>query len=61
MRARTIQGQNTGDFLGVPATGKSVEINGVTWLRMEDNKIVEWWYDCNLLGVMEQIGVVWQL
>ncbi len=54
----TLRGKNTGEFLGVPATEKFVNVSGVTWLRMEDNKIVEWWYDCNLLEVMQQLGVM---
>ena len=54
----TLEGENTGEFLGIAPTGKSVKITGVTWLRMTHNKISEWWYDCNLLEVMQQLGVV---
>lgn len=54
----TLQGKNAGEFLGIPPTGRSVTISGVTWLRIADSKIAEWWYDCNLLEVMQQLGVV---
>ncbi|ESA34626.1 ester cyclase [Leptolyngbya sp. Heron Island J] len=54
----TLEGKNTGEFLGIAPTGKPVKISGVTRLRMTDNKISEWWYDCNLLEVMQQLGVV---
>lgn len=54
----TLQGKNTGEFLGVAPTGKSVNVSDVTWLRLADGKIAEWWYDCNLLEVMQQLGVV---
>ncbi len=35
------QGKHTGDFFGVPATGKSVNIQGVTLVRMVNGKIAE--------------------
>lgn len=54
----TIQGTNTGGFLGLPPTGKSVKINDFTLLRISDGKIAEWWYECNLLEVMQQLGLV---
>lgn len=53
----TLKGTHTGDFLGIAATGKPVEINDFTLLRIADNKVVEWWYECNLLEVMTQLGL----
>lgn len=54
----TIQGTHTGNFLGTPPTGKSVKVNDFTLLRIMDGRIVEWWYECNLLEVMKQLGLV---
>jgi steroid delta-isomerase-like uncharacterized protein len=54
----TIQGTHTGEFLGTPPTGKAVKVNDFTLLRIADGKIVEWWYECNLLEVMQQLGLV---
>ncbi len=54
----TIQGTHTGEFLGTPATGKSVKVNDFTLVRIAGGKIVEWWYECNLLEVMQQLGLV---
>jgi steroid delta-isomerase-like uncharacterized protein len=54
----TIQGTNTGNFLGTPPTGKFVKVNDFTLLRIADGKIAEWWYECNLLEVMQQLGLV---
>ncbi|NJO75570.1 MAG: ester cyclase [Leptolyngbyaceae cyanobacterium RM1_406_9] len=54
----TIQGTHTGEFLGTPPTGKSVKVNDFTLLRIADDKIAEWWYECNLLEVMQQLGLV---
>jgi predicted ester cyclase len=54
----TIQGTNTGEFLGAPSTGKSVKVNDFTMLRFSGSQIVEMWYECNLLEVMQQMGLV---
>ena len=53
----TMEGTNTGEFLGVPPTGKSARINDFTLLRISNGQIVEWWYECNLLELMKQLGL----
>ncbi|MEP6845920.1 MAG: ester cyclase [Panacibacter sp.] len=35
------KGKHTGDFMGIPPTGKDVSIDGVTLVRMENGKIAE--------------------
>jgi steroid delta-isomerase-like uncharacterized protein len=54
----TLEGTNTGTFLGTPATGKPVKVNGFTQLKIANGKITEMWYECNLLEVMQQIGLI---
>lgn len=53
----TIKGTQTGEFLGIPPTGKSVKVNDFTLLRFENGKIAEWWNETNLLEVMQQLGL----
>jgi steroid delta-isomerase-like uncharacterized protein len=52
-----ISGTHTGDFLKIPPTGKHITGNGVRFFRLDDGKIVETWYDTNLLGLMQQLGL----
>jgi predicted ester cyclase len=54
----TMEGTHTGDFLGIPPTGKSARVNDFTMLRILNDRIVEWWYECNLLEVMKQLGLM---
>ncbi|AFY94032.1 ester cyclase [Chamaesiphon minutus] len=54
----TIQGTHTGEFLGIPPTGKHAKINDFTLLKISNSKIVEWWYECNLLALMQQLGLM---
>lgn len=52
----TLEGQQFGPFLGMPATNKTVKVNDFTMLKITDGKISEWWYATNLLSVMQQLG-----
>jgi steroid delta-isomerase-like uncharacterized protein len=52
-------GTNTGDFMGMPATGKSVDIEGIDIIRFEDDGLAhEHWGVFDALGMMQQLGVV---
>ena len=53
----TLQGTHTGEFLGIPPTNKSVILNDFTLVKVQGEKIVEWWYDCNFLALMRQLGL----
>ncbi|GAA3498886.1 hypothetical protein GCM10019016_059890 [Streptomyces prasinosporus] len=53
------EGTHTGDFLGIPATGKKVSMTGTTVFRFgERGKIVEGWWQYDRLGLMTQLGAV---
>ena len=47
-----------GDQLGVPATGKSVRITGISMVRIVKGKIVEGWDNWDQLTMMQEIGAV---
>jgi len=49
------QGTHTGEFLGVPATGKKLQVRGIEIWRLADGKIVERWGVVDAAGVMEQV------
>ncbi|MET9432880.1 ester cyclase [Streptomyces sp. NPDC006551] len=50
---------HTGDFMGIEATGKEVSMSGTVIHRFrEDGKIVEGWWQYDLLGLMGQLGAV---
>jgi len=54
----TLKGTHKGNFMGIPPTGKWVATSGnFNLLRISEGKIVEWWYETNLLEVMKQLGV----
>ena len=58
MYRTTLKGTHTGEFLDIPPTGNSAKINDFTLLRITNGQIIEWWYECNLLELMRQLGLI---
>jgi steroid delta-isomerase-like uncharacterized protein len=54
----TLGGTHQGEFFGVPASGKRVEVSGINIDRFEGGKIVEEWASYDLLGGLRQIGAI---
>ncbi|MGW2938535.1 ester cyclase [Streptomyces sp. NPDC001156] len=55
----TWNARHTGEFLGIPPTGKDVTMTGTTVFRCgADGKIVEGWWQYDRLGLMEQLGAL---
>lgn len=53
-----LTGTHTGDFAGVPASGKTVEFSGIDIIRVEDGKVAEHWGSTDTLGLMQQIDAL---
>jgi steroid delta-isomerase-like uncharacterized protein len=57
--ARFVQrGRHDGPLMGVPATGREVELNGITVMTFRDGRVVERWAVADMLGLLVQIGAV---
>lgn len=52
------KGTHTGDFFGIPATGKSVDINGVTLVKMNAGKILQEEDFMDNYMFMQQLGFI---
>jgi len=53
----TARGIHKGNFMDLPATGKSIIMTGIEIFRIKDGKITEIWAEANLLGLMQQLGI----
>ena len=51
---KTYHGTHLGDFLGIPATGRTVQFETVDAMRVRNGRIVEHWGVANLYSVLEQ-------
>ncbi len=49
---------HTGEFQGIPPTGKRIVVTGIWIERIADGKIVERWGVVDMLGVLQQLGVM---
>lgn len=52
-----VRGTHEGEFMGIPATGKKIEVSGITIGRIENGKFVEEWEEMDYYGLMIQLGM----
>ena len=53
-----LSGTHEGEFMGVAATGRQVEVMGMDIVRVADGEIVEHWGEFDAIGLLRQIGVI---
>lgn len=53
-----LSGTNSGAFMGMPATGKRAEVEGIDIVRMVDGKQAEHWGVFDAAGLLQQLGVI---
>ena len=54
----TMGGTSRGEFRGLPATGKTYVMTGMTTDKWEGERIVEEWTNYDLLGALQQLGII---
>jgi steroid delta-isomerase-like uncharacterized protein len=54
----TAHAVHTGEFMGMPASGKAYTIPEIHVFRVSDGKIAEHWGQADLLGMMRQLGAM---
>jgi steroid delta-isomerase-like uncharacterized protein len=55
---KVFHGTHEGDFAGIPATGRKVEILVIDILRIRDGRLAEHWGVFDQMGLMQQLGVL---
>jgi len=53
-----MRGTHQGTFFGVPATGKSIEVQAMNFYRFSNGQIVEEYGQPDMLGLLGQIGAI---
>lgn len=51
-------GTHEGEFMGIPPTGNEIDVPGIAIYRIEDGTIAEQWVQSDMMGMMEQLGVM---
>ena len=52
----TVRGTHTGEFMGIPPSGKRWEMQEMHIARIVDGKIAERWTMVDMFGLLQQIG-----
>ena len=52
------RGLHAGELMGIPATNKHVETDGIVIHRVRDGMIVEYWSVVDIAHILQQIGVL---
>ena len=53
----TMTGTHTGEFNGIPATGKPLVLQGVDILKVADGRFTECWHLEDSMALVEQLGL----
>lgn len=54
----TMRGTNTGPLMGMPPTGKAIEVQAIDIVRFENGLAVEHWGITEDLKMMQQLGLI---
>ncbi|MFW5905868.1 MAG: ester cyclase [archaeon] len=54
-------GTHGGEFLGIEPTGERMETTAMEMYRLDDGEITEAWLNVDMLGLLQQLGVVQEL
>jgi steroid delta-isomerase-like uncharacterized protein len=53
-----LKGTHLGEGLGLPPSGRQVEISGIVIIRVAGSQIVEGWNNWDQLGLLQQTGAI---
>jgi steroid delta-isomerase-like uncharacterized protein len=54
----TFRGTHSGEYMGLPASGKRVVMAGITIYRLQGGQVRETWWNYDALGMMQQLGAI---
>jgi steroid delta-isomerase-like uncharacterized protein len=54
----TWRGVHGGEFAGVPATSRPIELKGINMFKVKDGRVVEQRAELDFFGLLQQIGAI---
>ena len=55
---KTWEATHLGEFLGIPATGRHINVQAMDIWSVVDGKLTDHWGQIDLMGLMQQLGAV---
>jgi len=53
-----LSGTHQGEFMGIPPTGKKINVQAIDILAYRDGKLIEHWAVTDQMAMMQQLGVI---
>lgn len=54
----TWRGVHRGEFVGIPATGRQIELRGINLFKVKNGRVVVQRAELDFLGLLQQIGAI---
>jgi steroid delta-isomerase-like uncharacterized protein len=53
-----VTGSQQQEFMGIPATGQTISVEGMNFYRLKDGLVTDVWTQFDGLGMMQQLGTI---
>ncbi len=53
-----VTGSQQQDFMGIPAAGQTISVEGMNFYRLKDGRVTDIWTQFDGVALMEQLGVI---
>jgi len=53
-----VTGSQQQDFMGIPAAGQAISVEGMNFYRLDDGRVTDIWTQFDSVGLMQQLGAL---
>jgi steroid delta-isomerase-like uncharacterized protein len=53
-----LTGSQQQEFMGIPATGQTIRVEGMNFYRLKDARVTDIWTQFDAVGMMQQLGAI---
>ena len=53
-----VTGSQQQEFMGIPANGQAIRVEGMNFYRLKDGRVTDVWTQFDGLGMMQQLGAI---
>ncbi|HEY7267936.1 MAG TPA: ester cyclase [Solirubrobacterales bacterium] len=53
-----VSGSQQQEFMGIPASGQAIKVEGMNFYRLKDGRVTDIWTQFDGVGMMQQLGAI---
>jgi steroid delta-isomerase-like uncharacterized protein len=53
-----VTGSQQKEFMGIPASGETIRVEGMNFYRLKDGRVTDIWTQFDAVGMMQQLGAI---